>query len=86
MIFKLEYRKIIKKYLYKRKNYGNARRTRFQDSVPELQMCQVVETLPHRNLRSENMKGVNIDTGMQRNKADVYSEVQKLRGMLVPSV
>ena len=66
-IFELEYRRVNDEYLYKRENCGNARGTRFPGSVPELRKCQVVVTLPRRNLRSEDMKGVNIGTRMQRN-------------------
>ena len=65
-IFKLKYRRVNEGYLYKRENCGNTRETRFWGSVSELQICQVAETLPWRNLRSKDMKGVNIDIRMQR--------------------
>ena len=38
-IFEIKYRRVNKGYLYKRENCGNARGTRFWDSVLELQMC-----------------------------------------------
>ena len=62
LVFELKYRRVIKGYLYEGENYRNTRRTRFPGSVLELQICQVVETLPWRNLRSNNTKGVNIGT------------------------
>ena len=50
LIFELKYRRVNKGYLYKSENCRNARGTRFRGSVLELQMHQVVETLPRRNL------------------------------------
>ena len=40
-------------------------------------MCQVAETLPWRNLRSEDMKGVNIGIEMQRDQKGMYAQKSK---------
>ena len=41
LIFKLEYRRVIKGYLYERENCRNVKKRRFLGSVLELQMCPV---------------------------------------------
>ena len=83
--FELKYRRVNEGYLYESENCRNTRGTRFQGSVLELQMCQVVETLPQRNLRSKDPKGVN-SKNAEKTKGDVYSEARKLGHTLVPSV
>ena len=57
-IFELKYKRVIEEYLYKRENCGFAKGIGLQGSVLELQMCHVVETLPWRNFRSIEYKGV----------------------------
>ena len=37
-------------------------------------MCQVMETLPWRNLRYEDPKGINKGTRMQRRHKEIYTQ------------
>ena len=60
----IKYRRVIEGYLYEGENCRNTRGTRSPGSVLELQMCWVAQILPQRNLRSEDLKGVNISTRM----------------------
>ena len=73
-IFELKYRRVNEEYLYERENCGNTRGTRFWGSVLERQKCQVVVTLPQRNLISEDPKGVNKDTRMQRRQKGICTQ------------
>ena len=74
LIFELKYRRVNEGYLYKRENCGNARGTRFRGSVLELRECRVAETLPWRNLRSKDLKGINKGTRMQRRQKGICTQ------------